>query len=133
MDSGEVIPGLNEGWTLAGAKFMEWIAGLLSTLIVGSLFGLNPTTWMPLYIIVCLGTVYFLAGLRSQHPDEERGIANLVATKLGFAPPGIPRPARIQPIWSGAPIKELAETTDYSYLDLNEVFDLIESEKRDRK
>lgn len=119
MDNGEVIPGLNDGWTFLGAKLMEWISGLIMALLVAQMFGLKPTHF-PIFAIVTLGTTFGMRNLRTYFPDEEKGIANMVAANLGFAPPMIPKPAAIQPVWSGAPLKTLAEKKEFVELGLAE-------------
>lgn len=129
MDSGEVIPGLNEGWNFMGARLMEWCAGLIMAMLVGSAFRLNPATSMPILVTAFFGVTFGLASMRKKFPDEEKGLANHFMSLLGFPPPKIPKPAILQPVWSGAPIKEISEHKDYSYLDLQDVFDLIEKEK----
>ena len=83
---------------------------------------------MPILVGIMIGTTSGLAGLRKAFPDEERGIRNLMMVSLGFAPPGIPKPAAIQPVWSGAPMRELSETKHFSQLGLEEVFRIEESQ-----
>jgi hypothetical protein len=68
-----------------------------------------------------IGTTLTLATLRSQFPDEERGLRNFAMTKLGFAPPGIPAPADLQSVWSGAPMRELPEVSKFTTLGLCEI------------
>lgn len=119
MDNGEVIPGLNDGWTFLGAKLMEWVSGLMMALMIAQMFGLT-STHAPIFAAAVFGTTFGLRNLRQQFPDEEKGIANMVAANLGFAPPKIPKPAGIQPIWSGAPIKTLSEKKEFVELGLAE-------------
>lgn len=103
MDDGQVIPGLNEEWSFAGAKLMEWMTGVTTAFLVSSLIE-KPATAMPLLVIVLIGTTLFLSNLRKRFPDEERGVMNLAMTSLGFQPIGIPAPAKLQPRWSGGRI-----------------------------
>lgn len=132
MDSGEVIPGLNDRWTLMGANLMEWMSGFLMTMLIGSAFQLHPSRSTPIIVGLFLGTTFGLAALRRQFPDEHKGVASLFLVKLGLAPPHIPRPASLQPFWSGAPVKEINERKDYMYLDLDDMFDLMKKEKEER-
>lgn len=110
MDSGDVIPGLNEDWTFGGAKMFEWLAGLMMAFLVSGLFN-RPAHYMPLLVITWIGTTFFLAGLRRQFPDEERGIRNVFMVACGFAPPGIPSPSKLQPRWSGRRMESLPKCT----------------------
>jgi hypothetical protein len=121
MDSGEVIPGLNEGWTFLGAKLMEWVSGMMAVMIVVTIFELNINSHFPIVVGTLLGTVYGLSSVRKLFPDEEKGLANTVMSSLGFAPPKIPKPATIQPYWSGAPIKTLPEKKEYVELGIREM------------
>ena len=122
MDNGEEIPGLNEDWTFAGAKLFEWIAGFMALLIASELFVSNAGRSMPLLVMIMVGTTFGLASLRRSFPDEERGVRNLIMVTLGFAPPNIPNPAQIQPQWSGAPLRELDEKTNFVQLGLEQIF-----------
>lgn len=122
MDNGEVISGLNDGWTLGGAKLMEWVSGFMSMMIASSILKMNVTAWAPVLALGAFFVTMSLAKLRREFPDEEKGVANLCMSSLGFAPPGIPKPAKIQPYWSASPIRELKETCDFMYLGLDEVF-----------
>jgi hypothetical protein len=108
MDDGQVIPGLNEEWSFAGAKLMEWMTGVTTAFLVSTLIE-KPATAMPLLVIVLIGTTLSLSNLRKRFPDEERGVMNLVMTSLGFQPVGIPAPARLQPRWSGGRIARPSE------------------------
>ena len=129
MDNGEVIHGLNEGWNFLGANVTEWIAGFLMTLFIGSAFRISPMGGAPIFVGT-LGIITFgLAGLRKGQPDGIKGVANMFMCSLGLPPPGIPKPASIQPFWSGAPIKKTSEKKDYAHLNLDEMFDLIYEEK----
>ncbi len=120
MDNGDVIPGLNEDWTFAGCKAMEWMAGLMMALLVGTAFE-KPANYMPFLVLVWIGTTLLLATLRKRFPDEERGVRNLVMASCGFEPIGIPSPARLQPVWSGAPLRKLGESCLFVQLGLDEV------------
>lgn len=133
MDSGEVIPGLNEGWNFLGARVTEWSAGLIMALLIGSAFQMNPAKTMPILGFIFGGVTFGLASMRRAFPDEEKGLANYFMCLIGFPPPTIPKPAMLQPIWSGAPIKEISEHKDYSYLNLEEMFDLIDKERAEEQ
>jgi hypothetical protein len=111
---------LNEDWTFAGCKAMEWMAGLTMALMAGSAMH-KPANAMPMLVLVMIGTTISLATLRKRFPDEERGVRNLCMVTLGFEPVGIPAPARLQPVWSGAPLRKLSEQCLYSQLELDEV------------
>jgi hypothetical protein len=122
MDDGYVLPGLNEEWTLAGAKLMEWIAGFCTALILSEVLALNVARSMPLLAIILCVTTFGMATLRRRYPDEERGVRNAAMVAMGFAPPGIPAPAPVQPLWSGAPTRDVSPTSYYAQLGLTEVF-----------
>ena len=106
MDSGDVIPGLNEDWSFAGSKLFEWLAGLMLAFLVSSLFE-RPAHYMPMLVMIWVGTTLFLSGLRKQFPDEERGLRNMCLVTCGFPPPGIPAPSKLQPRWSGGPMRTM--------------------------
>ncbi len=129
MDNGEVINGLNEGWTFIGANLTEWLAGFMMTLFIGSAFGISPVGGTPIFITTLAGITFGMAALRKQFPDGTRGVANSFMISMGLPPPGIPRPSSIQPLWSGGPIKQVSEKKDYSHLNLDEMFELIYEEK----
>lgn len=118
MDNGEVIPGLNEEWTLCGATIMEWAAGFVAFMIAGETLVTNISTSMPLLMGLWFATTVGLATLRRRFPDEQRGVANLAVVSLGFCPINIPPPACLQPIWSGAPVKKLDEECRFNQLGL---------------
>jgi hypothetical protein len=120
MDDGHVIPGLNEEWSFAGAKLMEWMTGLTSAFLASTLIE-KPATAMPLLVIILIGTTLSLSNLRKRFPDEERGVMNLVMTSLGFQPIGIPAPARLQPRWSGGRISKLPNRCLFVELDLDSI------------
>lgn len=122
MDSGEEIPALNESWTFAGAKLFEWMAGFVMFIICSEVLVDNIGKSMPLLVGIMVITTFSLASLRRAFPDEERGVRNLVMVSCGFAPPGIPKPSAIQPVWSGAPIRELEGENEFYKLGLHEVF-----------
>lgn len=127
MDDGQVIPRLNEDWTFFGAKPMEWASGLIFAMLFVELF-LPKNNWgryMPLIIIVLVGFPITLARLRQIYPDQERGLRNHVMSILGFTPVDIPPPAKLQPVWSGAPYQELEDVKKdckYLQLQLDKVF-----------
>ncbi len=102
-DDGEVLPGLNEPWTFVGANAMEWGVGIVVFVMIGS-FARTPASAMPFMLGGWVLTTTTLATVRNLFPDQERGVRNAVMTACGFPPPGIPAPAALQPIWSGAPV-----------------------------
>ena len=122
MDNGEVIQGLDEQWTLGGARMNEWIAGFTMMLLVGSMFFAPIAKHGPHLLVTCALTTFGLAALRRSFPDEERGIRNAAMTALGISPPGIPAPAILQPYWSGMPLRELRESCEYVQLGLAQLF-----------
>ena len=131
MDNGEEIPGLNEDWTFGGAKLFEWIAGFMMMLIAAEVVVDNAGRSMPLLVVIMVITTSGLASLRRSFPDEERGVRNLAMVTCGFSPPGLPTPAALQPLWSGAPLQELNGTTHFMQLGLHEVFVPEESKDDD--
>ena len=120
MDGGEVIPSLNEDWSFAGAKLFEWLAGLTTAFLVSNVM-VKPAHDMPLLVLIWIGTTLCLALTRKRFPDEERGVRNMCMASCGFPPPGIPAPARLQPIWSGCPIQNLKDSCLYMQLGLDDV------------
>lgn len=127
MDSGEEIQGLDEGWTLLGAKLMEWAAGFCAFMVASEvLFGGKIGGNMPYLIGIWVFSTVSLARLRLAYPDEERGIANHVLTLIGFCPPNMPAPAVLQPRWSGAPVKKLKDDSFFVRLGLDNVFPVEE-------
>lgn len=125
MDSGEEIPALNETWTMLGAKPSEWGSGLVMFMMCSELFN-NVARAMPYLMAIWLATTVGMALLRKSFPDEEKGIANHFMTMLGFCPPNIPRPAPLQPIWSGAPTRTLPEGCHFARLGLAEIVNVPE-------
>ena len=121
MDNGEVIPGLNEDWTFAGASIFEWMSGFVAMILASSFFA-KPAQYGPLLIGVLITTSLSLAANRRRYPDEVRGLRNACMTAIGFDPPDIPTPASLQPYWSGAPLRDLAATTEFKQLGLDELF-----------
>jgi len=125
MDNGEVIPGLNEEWTLAGAKLSEWIGGFMSFIIASEvIFTDKMARSMPALLLIGIATVFGMAALRRSFPDEERGVRNAGLTAVGMAPPGIPAPSALQPIWSGAPVRMLEASTKFRRYGLDAVFEV---------
>lgn len=122
MDGGEVLPGMDEGWTFAGARLMEWGSGLVVAMLVQELFFSSPAKTMPLFIAIIVGITFTLASLRKSFPDEERGVANYMMTKLGVSPPGMPTPAELQPLWSGLPLQVMHQEKEFIQLGLLDVF-----------
>jgi hypothetical protein len=122
MDNGEVIPGLNEEWSFAGCKLMEWMAGLMLSFIASSFFE-KPAHSMLLLVFIWIGTTLSLAAARRKFPDEERGVRNMCMAACGFAPPGIPAPSSLQPRWSGAPLRQLHRDSLYMQLHMDSVIE----------
>lgn len=129
MDNGEVIPGLNEDWTFAGATIFEWMSGFVALVLASSFFN-KPAQYGPLLIGIMITTTLTLATNRRRYPDDVRGLRNAVMSSIGFEPPDIPAPAALQPYWSGAPLKGLADDTDYIQLGLDKVFEIEEVESQ---
>jgi len=125
FDSGEVLPGLHKSWTFLGANLMEWASGLVVFLLI-SLFGESPVRVMPFMLIGCVVTAYSMASLRMLFPDEERGVRNAVMTAMGVPPIGLPAPASIQPVWSGAPLNELPDDWRFSRVGLDQLYPTFE-------
>ena len=124
MDNGEVIPGLNEDWTLGGAKLGEWMAGFVMLLVASEVvFTDKMTRSMPALLVVWIGTTFGMAMLRRMYPDEERGLRNQAMVSVGIPPPGIPAPAALKPYWSGFPARELNPNSDIVKLGLSVVFE----------
>ncbi len=128
MDNGEEIQGLNESWTFMGAKAVEWIAGLSMMMVVSETFHLKAGASMPILLMFAVGTPLILAQIRKRFPDEERGLMNYVMDSLGFAPPGNPPQARIQPFWSGAPMSQIDDEKEFMKLGFNELFPNIDED-----
>ncbi|MGA1191938.1 MAG: hypothetical protein ACO3XO_06635 [Bdellovibrionota bacterium] len=123
MDNGEVIPGLGEGWTFAGARPMEWGSGLVLGICAQELlFTGSPASTMPYFIAIIVGTALLLKSLRKSFPDEEKGVANYCMAQLGIEPPTIPPPAQLQPLWSGTPMQAISVKKEYMELGLINIF-----------
>lgn len=122
MDDGYVIPGLNEDWTLGGAKLFEWIAGVCMALVFSEIFLTKMARQMPVLGGILVLTTFGLAALRRHFPDEERGVRNFCMIAMGICPPGLAAPASIQPMWSGCPMRALAEESNYMQLGLDRLF-----------
>ncbi len=118
MDNGEVIPGLNENWTFAGANAMEWVSGFVMFIISTEMFD-KISRSMPLLIIIWLATTFLMALARNSFPDEERGMRNWLMTKAGKAPPNMPPASELQPVFSGFPMAKLAKGAHFNTLDLD--------------
>lgn len=130
FDDGEVLQGLDENWTFMGANAMEWACGLVVFLLI-SLFADSPARAMPFMLLGWILTTTTLAGLRRSFPDQERGVRNAVSTACGFPPPGIPAPSRLQPIWSGCPVRKVDEKSKFVELGLDKMFPSFERDLRD--
>jgi len=131
MDNGDVIPSLNEDWSFAGAKLFEWLGGLMTAFMVSTAFN-KPAHYMPILVLIWIGVTLSLALLRKKFPDEERGVRNMCLAACGFEPPGIPPPSKLQPIWSGGPLRILSERCLYSQLDLDSVLFRVREEEQRR-
>ncbi|MBX7139291.1 MAG: hypothetical protein K1X83_15055 [Oligoflexia bacterium] len=130
MDSGHVIPGLNESWSLLGAKLNEWMCGFGVFILLSTAFD-KPTKVVPLLLLAMVGTTVGLAIIRRRFPDEEKGMRNFCFMLLGIQPPGIPAPSAMQPVWSGCPLRTLPAECDFMQLGLPEVFKSEEEEQLD--
>lgn len=128
MDDGYVIPGLNENWTFAGAKPMEWASGLVAMILVNEFFISNMGRSMPILLMVLVLVPMTLATLRQSYPDEERGLRNHLMSIIGIAPPDIAPPSMIQPEWSGLPMRDMPQDKLFMQLGLDM---LINEEKVD--
>lgn len=122
MDNGETIPGLNEDWTFAGCKMLEWMAGFIALILASELFFDKPARAAPILVCIMIGTALGLSVIRRQFPDEERGLRNWFMSSLGFEPPGIPPPAHLQPSWSGSPLREFRSETLFVQLGFDKLF-----------
>lgn len=120
-DNGEVLQGLEEEWTFMGANAIEWACGLVVFLLIGSM-GSNPARAMPFMIMGWFATSTTLSSLRKVYPDEHRGVRNMVSTSIGIDPLDIPPPAKLQPLWSGNPIRELPEKCAFVREGFNDLF-----------
>ena len=125
FDDGEVLPGLNEEWNFMGANAMEWACGLVVFLLI-SLFADSPGRAMPFMLSGWVLTTVTLASKRRSLPDEQRGVRNAIATSCGFPPPDIPAPSKLQPMWSGFPIREAQKGSKFDTLGLDELFPSFE-------
>lgn len=127
IDNGYVIPGLNEEWTLLGAKLNEWCCGMGAFILAQTMID-KPTRWIVPLLLIFIGTAIGLASLRRRFPDEEKGLRNFCFMFLGIQPPGIPAPAAMQPEWSGAPMRDLPATSEFMQLGLGTVLDSDEAD-----
>lgn len=121
FDSGEVLQGLEEEWTFMGANMMELICGAVVFLMIGTLAG-SVVRAMPFMIAGFLATSLTLASLRRMFPDEHRGVRNMLTSACGIPPLDIPPPARLQPVWSASPMREVPSDTAFVKLGLDQVF-----------
>jgi len=120
-DDGEVLQGLDDGWTFLGANPIEWASGLAVFLLI-SLCSDTPARAMPFMLLGWISTTVSLASLRYTFPDQERGVRNALATACGFPPPGIPLPAKLQPVWSGQPARGYNPNSRVVRLGLDQLF-----------
>lgn len=119
-DNGEVLPGLNEPWTFAGANMIEWIVGVVVFLFIGA-FSTNMARAVPLMIVGWVSTTLGLASMRSAFPDQERGLKNAFTVACGVSPLGLPAPSALRSIWSGAPVRELSPKCQFVKLGLYKI------------
>ncbi len=126
-DDGEVLPGLDDEWTFMGANAMEWSAGLVMFFMI-SLFAETPARAMPFMLAGWVLTTTTLASLRNMFPDQQRGVRNVVMTACGFNPPGIPTPARLQPVWSPSPMRAIPEKCRFKSLGLEQLLPSFEEQ-----
>jgi hypothetical protein len=135
MDNGEVIPGLDEDWNFGGANIAEWMAGLVAFIMVQEIFlaGQKIGRAMPLLMMVWVITTLSLAMLRRRFPDQHRGLRNHLMTVMGFAPPGIPAPASLQPYWSGCRMQKLPEQSKLLILKLDEAWELERTQPSEQR
>lgn len=131
-DDGEVLQGLDENWSFMGANAMEWGCALAVFMLI-SLFADSVARAMPFMLIGGIMTAVTLASMRKSFPDQERGVRNAVTTFFGFPPPGIPTPAKLQPIWSGSPMREIAPQSRFIQLGLGYMFKTFERQYIDAK
>lgn len=122
MDNGEVIPNLDKPWEFLMARVDEWITGAIVALSINELFFEDITSSMPLVFSCIVLVAYGLACARLRFADGKRGMINWVTTKMGFVPVGIPAPSELQPVWSGAPLRRLKDTTLFMQLGFDELF-----------
>jgi len=115
-----------------GAKLNEWNCGVVAFLMCQGFFE-KPTRAMPILIGIMIGTALGLAALRRRFPDEEKGMRNYCCMLVGIHPPGIPAPAKMQPLWSGAPLRELHPESDFVQLGLQQVLSMTEDEQEKAK
>ena len=129
FDDGEVLPGLNENWTFLGATIFEWALGIVVFVMI-SIFAPPGRTgvMVPFMLLGWVATTYSFASVRQLFPDEERGVANTVMTYCGFEPLAIPAPSALQPIWSGAPVKELKDKSKYLEVGLDALFPIFDEQ-----
>lgn len=124
-DDGEVLQGLDENWSFMGANAMEWGCALAVFMLI-SLFADSVARAMPFMLLGGIMTAVTLASMRKSFPDQERGVRNAVSTFFGFPPPGIPAPSKLQPIWSGAPVREIPKNSRFHQLGLQHMFTTFE-------
>lgn len=125
MDNGEVLQGIEEEWNFMGANIFEWGCGLMAFIII-SLFAKSPVRAMPFMLSGLVLTTTTIATLRKRYPDEHRGLRNAILTNCGFVPPDLPAPASIQPLWSGAPLKQVPKDIKFKKIGLDKLFESFE-------
>ena len=121
MDDGYVIPGLDEKWSFAGATLPEWISGVAAAMVASEMVS-SASRSMPILIMALIATPLILAAIRKQFPDEERGLRNALTVAMGMKPMGIPLPSKLQPVWSGSPLRRMDEKKEFRQLNLDVLF-----------
>lgn len=122
MDNGDEIPCLNDEWTFLGAQIGEWGAGFGAAMIFFQVFFAKAVYGVLVMVLIVVFVAVALSTLRKRFLDEHRGVKNYLCLSLGFAPPGIPTPAALQKNWSGFPIKDLNQRSNFIALGINDLF-----------
>jgi hypothetical protein len=130
FDDGEVLGGLEESWTFMGATALEWGCGL-TVFIMVSMFAESAARAMPFMLVGWLATTITMSLMRRSFPDQQRGVVNAISVAFEIAPPGIPAPSRLQPIWSASPIRQVNPNCKFVELGLDKVFPSFQREYQD--